>query len=165
MKRVLWIIGIIVLLGLGVFLFQENTFYIKVIGKSMEPILHEGTFYQAEFVSSFEKERGEMVVFSMENRDKPFIKQLIGLPGDEFSYVIDGEDMYFTLIDTDIFLPKYKETGLFTMLQFYFPDTTEGQIPEGRCFVVGSNQAVSVDSLDFGFIKCEKIFAKIIKTK
>lgn len=97
--------------------------------------------------------RGDVIVFDPPvTSDKPYIKRVIGLPGDTVE--IKGGSVYVNGIKLD-------ETYL-------HGDTTDCQpracdpveVPEGHVFVLGDNRAHSSDSRYFGVVDIDSIVGK-----
>jgi signal peptidase I len=70
-----------VVLFIRFFIFNPFT----VVGESMEPRFHDGDFIIVDKITPRlgKLERGDIIVFVPESRDVPFIKRIIGLPGEE----------------------------------------------------------------------------------
>lgn len=101
-------------------------------------------------------ERGDIVVFNPPTDDKPYIKRIIGLPGDEISFqnghvYVNGVE----LVEEHI----TKETNCPTS------SCREAIIvPEGYVYVLGDNRTSSEDSRYFGPITIDSIIGKAIFT-
>lgn len=97
--------------------------------------------------------RGDVIVFNPPvSSDKPYIKRVIGLPGD----TVEIKDGFVYVNGT-----KLNETYL-------HGDTTDCQpracdpvvVPEGEVFVLGDNRAHSSDSRYFGTVEISEIVGK-----
>lgn len=80
-------------LALGILLFIRffvvNPF--TVVGSSMEPTYSNGNFILVDKISPYFKEykRGDTIIFVPPKQPRPFIKRIIGLPGETIK-IIDG---------------------------------------------------------------------------
>ena len=124
---------------------------IRVESISMQPTLYEGNFVLVNRVAYRVGEVGrrDVVIFRFPlNPDKePYIKRVIGLPGDEIKvadgYVyINGVAMQETYIKSS---PNYNGSWV---------------VPEGNIFVLGDNRNNSSDSHNWGFVPVENIIGK-----
>lgn len=124
--------------------------------------------------------RGDIVVFRYpEDPSIPFIKRIIGLPGDHYSYYdktlfINGKEMKQTV------LGDYKAVGSGMMMNGdslrsedlgtkshlilidpeRFSREVEGTVPEGYYFVLGDNRDNSKDSRYWGFVPDENLIGR-----
>ena len=97
-------------------------------------------------------ERGEIVVFRPPLRsDRPYIKRVIGLPGDRV-VIADG----VVSINGER-LPETYIGGVETVCQGRNCDVT---VPEGMVFLLGDNRRNSSDSRDFGPVAMDAIEGK-----
>ena len=101
-------------------------------------------------------ERGDIVVFNPPIDDKPYIKRIIGLPGDEISF----QDGHVWVNGTEVIEDHIvKETTCPTSA------CRESIIvPEGHVYVLGDNRTSSEDSRYFGPITIDSIIGKAIFT-
>jgi signal peptidase I len=97
-------------------------------------------------------ERGDVVVFNPPNdSDKPYIKRIIGLPGDEVTFSdghvnINGEPL------AEDYIQDRTRCGR--------ADTCDVVVPEGEVFVLGDHRSNSSDSRVFGPVPVENIIGK-----
>jgi signal peptidase I len=101
-------------------------------------------------------ERGDIVVFDapVNNADKPYIKRVIGLPGETVE-TRDG----VVYVDGDAVEEPYLE-GERTFCSPGRTDCAAVTVPEGSVFVLGDNRDNSSDSRAFGPISIDNIIGK-----
>lgn len=101
-------------------------------------------------------ERGDIVVFNPPNDDKPYIKRIIGLPGDVITFSNDHVYVNGHEVQEDhIVDPTRCPTSSCRV-----PVT----VPEGHVYVMGDNRDNSDDSRYFGPIEIESIIGKAVVT-
>jgi signal peptidase I len=121
-----------------------------VFGQSMEPNLYPNQQLIIDKLSYrfHEPKRGDIVVINVDNSDIPYIKRVVGLPGEVLEVrnnrvYIDGK----------------------TLSETYITEVTQGDfgpitIPDGHIFVMGDNRRYSRDSRTIGTIPMDDIIAK-----
>jgi len=136
--RILREVGITVLVAIAIFvLLRINIQGYTVQYSSMLPTFAEGEWVMVNKAKYFfsDPERGDVIVFSPPMAsDHPFIKRVIGLPGDSME-VRDGEVLVNgTPLQEDYIMaaPNYNMAA--------------EDIPEGQYFVLGDNRNSSNDS-------------------
>ncbi len=98
-------------------------------------------------------ERGDIIVFNPPNNsDKPYIKRVIGLPGETVSFH-DG----FVYIDGQKLDEPYIKGAITQCNRSVCQDV---KIPEGDIFVMGDNRQNSADSRSFGPVSIDSIIGK-----
>lgn len=99
-------------------------------------------------------ERGEIVVFHppQANGGKPYIKRVVGLPGDEVGFA----DGYVTINGERLDEPYL--TGPIT--DCARPTHCRVTVPPGTVYVLGDNRANSSDSRFFGPVAVDRIIGK-----
>jgi len=149
---VTFLLALIIVIPIRAFLFQP--FLVK--GQSMEP-----SFYTADYLIVDEitykfrnPKRGEVIVFKYpQNEKQKFIKRVIGLPGEEIE--INGEEL---MVKNDkgemVYSEKNPSNSIFGNLKI--------QLGEGEFFVMGDNQAHSLDSRYFGKVKKKEIVGRVV---
>jgi len=152
-RRFLWeaieTILISVVLFLAINAVSER---IRVESISMEPNLYAGDFVLVnKIVYAINKipTRGDVVVFRYPlNPDTtPYIKRVIGLPGDEVR--IESAKVY---VNGELLTEPYLEQG-----------TTRGGtwiVPDNQLFVMGDNRANSSDSRTWGYVPMENVIGR-----
>lgn len=159
-----WIKAIAI--GLIVFAFIRTFFFSNYVveGESMEPTLETGNKLIVNKMGSQlgELNRFDVIVFH-HNKEKDFVKRVIGLPGDSVEYhndelYINGEKV------NEPYLDKYRKEAFGTMLtgDFDLMEVAGAEtVPEGMVFVLGDNRAKSWDSRHYGFVSMEQIVGKV----
>ncbi|MCK4912462.1 MAG: signal peptidase I [Candidatus Omnitrophica bacterium] len=171
-----WIDAIVIAAAIAIFL---RTFFFqiyKIPTTSMVPVLRPGdkifvsklTYgpkvpFTPLRISGFRKpKRFDIVVFVppiVSERNKAYIKRLIGLPGDKVEIKdgnihINGE----MVVDPKIAGIYYVSRGV------YGASGKETIIPEGKYFFLGDNSYSSKDSRDWGFADEKDIIGKAVLT-
>lgn len=139
-------------------LFLNITFEIEIMqGSSMETTLKHNSvcfFNKLSYISSVPK-RGDIILATVKLNDHSFsdIVRIIGVPGD--TVLIKDGTLYVNNVPS-----PYHDRG--TVLTFDFNGETE--LKENEFFVMGDNQANSLDSRfsNYGLLRKEYIKAKYI---
>ena len=110
-------------------------------------------------------ELGDVVVFIPPNDHRPFVKRLIGKPGDRITYInkkiyVNGKPINQKLLSEKDNLRIYEELLNDRTIQIQqitsrinYPE--EWEVPKGMYFVVGDNRDNSNDSRYWGFVPRE----------
>jgi signal peptidase I len=142
-----------VVAGLGLFWISTLTITrVEVRGASMAPAIFEADrlavnrwAYRIE-----DLQRGDVVVLAnAEDPTQPFIKRVVGLPGDTVE-IIGG-----WLMVNDV---AVDEPYLGTPDGFDFPETT---LADGMLFVLGDNRRVSEDSRSWGPVPVTDVIGRV----
>lgn len=134
-----------VILFIRFFIFNPYT----VVGQSMEPLFHQGDFIVVDKITPRigSLQRGDIIVFVPESRDVPFIKRVIGLPGekvvirDNNVLICSGSGSTENCTRTEEF---YLPMGTITSTSICKKDTF--QVDDDGYFVMGDNRSQSTDS-------------------
>jgi len=165
-----WTESIIVALALAVFL---RTFFFqiyKIPTTSMVPTLMPGDkifvsrisygpripFTPIRLPGLHKPQRGEIVVFvPPQERNKAYIKRLIGLPGDRVE-----------IKDGNVFINKKPLTDPRIARNYYYNQGDYGKeeilVPAGKYFFMGDNSISSLDSRFWGYADEKDIVGKAI---
>ena len=122
----------------------------QVVGNSMIPNFHDKEYILTDKISYRFREprRGEVVVFkSPEDKDKDFIKRVIGLPGEKVKITqgqiyINGAVLKESYLDPDLRTPPGK----------FLIENEELAIPPDAYVVFGDNRYNSSDSRSWGYM-------------
>lgn len=143
------LIAIIAALLIRSFLFET----IQIYQISMNPTFNEDDRVIISKVSYWfsSPKHGDIIVFMPPNKEHPYIKRVIGTPGDRVA-IQDG-DLYLNGRTLDE--PYIKEKMAW--------DFEEVTVPEGTVFVMGDNRNSSMDSRNssIGFIPFKDIWGKV----
>ena len=159
------IIETLLLAALIFFLVRLVVLNFRVDGVSMSPNLHNEQMllvnrnaYRSVEISGTDyypfdpPERGDVIVFDPPNgSDKPYIKRIIGLPGERISFG-DGR----VLIDGEVLAEDYIQDRT----RCGQKATCDMEIPDGSVYVLGDNRGNSQDSRVFGTVPLENIIGK-----
>jgi signal peptidase I len=131
----------------------------QVSGESMFPTFKDKQYILTNLIALrfSELKRGDVIVFRAPiDRDKDFIKRIIGVPGDTVSLedgriILNGE-----LLDESAYLSDIVQT----IGGSFLAESEVVTVPPGQYFVVGDNRPASSDSREWGFLKKEDIIGK-----
>ncbi len=128
-----------------------------VYGDSMESTYVSGEFIMInEFQYRFENpKRGDVIVF--QTSTVPFIKRVIGLPGDRIELVNGNVFLNGELLNES----AYINAGSVTEGMDFLPNNKTITVPKNEYFVMGDNRNVSSDSREWGFVKKSQIFGRV----
>jgi signal peptidase I len=125
---------------------------IRVMSISMEPNLHEGNLVIVNKVAYHlvgEPQRGDVIVFEnpINAQDDPYIKRVIGLPGD--SVRIENGQVF---VNGSLLSEPYLTVSTIRGGEF--------RVPEQSLFVMGDNRNNSSDSRQWGMVPYEEIIGR-----
>ena len=133
---------------------------VRVQGASMDPTLASGDRL-VMIRLGYEPKKGDVVVVDPDNgSDAPYIKRIIGMPGDEIKFVIGVTGEVMMTINGELQRESYISSV------FYPGNVGEGEyvVPEGHVFVMGDNRPNSRDSRDasVGFIPFDHVMGETV---
>lgn len=154
----------------------------KVDGTSMQPTMHTGEmilvnrnsygeFNLGDFVDWIPgvpeqdwvtlidwgtPDRGDVVVFTPPppGEDKPYIKRVIGVPGDKVQITAEHEVVVNGVVLEEEYIGTYRNDCVGTW------EYCDVEVPEGFVFVMGDHRSNSSDSRYFGLVPVENIIGK-----
>lgn len=132
----------------------------QVIGNSMLPNFYHNEFILTDKISYRFRhpQRGEVVVFkSPENKEKDFIKRIIGIPGERILLI--GGKVY---INGVILSEDYLEPDLQTLPGKFIRENQEITIPQDTYIVLGDNRLNSSDSRAWGTVPGKDIIGRAL---
>ncbi|RAK19515.1 signal peptidase I [Anoxybacillus vitaminiphilus] len=155
-----------IFIGLLVVFFIRFFFVTNYVveGESMMPTFQDGNMLIVNKLNNQieELKRFDVIIFHA-NKNKDYIKRIIGLPGDTIEYKNDVLYINNKPV-TEPYLKLYKSklidgklTGDFTLKEL----TGQKTVPKGHVFVLGDNRLSSLDSRHFGFVKIEQVVGKV----
>ena len=131
----------------------------QVNGHSMDPTFQNGEYVLTNLISLRlgPLHRGDVIVFvAPPDKEKDYIKRIIGLPGDKVK--VSGGDVYLngTKLDQSAFLASdVRSNG-----GAFLGDGDEVVVPDGDYFVMGDNREFSSDSREWGFVPKNAVIGK-----
>lgn len=131
----------------------------QVNGHSMDPNFQNGEYVLTNLITlrMGPLHRGDIIVFvAPPDKEKDYIKRIIGLPGDRVK--ISAGDVYLngTKLDQTPFLSSDVKTNGGTFLG----EGDEVVVPEDSYFTMGDNRPFSSDSREWGFVPKSSIIGK-----
>lgn len=104
-------------------------------------------------------ERQDIITFrSPTDRDKDFVKRIIGVPGDSLRLQEGKVYVNGAVLDESTYLPHDSYTGQGAFLS----EGEEVIVPENAYFVIGDNRSMSSDSREYGFVEKELIIGRVM---
>lgn len=134
---------------LVIYAFLLRPFEVK--GDSMYPNFKDGEYILTNLISLRlgNPKIGDVVVFKAPNdKEKDYIKRIIGLPGDTVSIKNGGVYVNGVVFDES----KYLKSTVKTYNGAFLMEGQEAVVPEDNFFVLGDNRPYSSDSREFGFV-------------
>ncbi len=126
---------------------------VVVAGSSMLPTLNnDQTIFIKRLIAEEDIKKGDIIVFrSPLNRDKLLVKRVIATAGDTVA-IIEGKVYVNGKLLYEPYLNGVKSHETIPMVR----------VPEGCYYVLGDNRVVSMDSREFGFVKVEDVYGKLV---
>lgn len=135
---------------LVIYAFLLRPFEVK--GDSMYPNFKDGEYILTNLISLRlgNPKIGDVVVFKAPNdKEKDYIKRVVGLPGDTVS-MKDG-NVYVNGVEFDE--SKFLKPDIQTSVGAFLAEGQEATVPEDSFFVLGDNRPYSSDSREWGFVR------------
>lgn len=131
----------------------------QVSGHSMDPTFadQEGVLTNIITLRLSGIKRGDVVVFVYPlDKEKDFIKRIIGLPGE--SVMVKGGYVYVN--DKKLDESPYLSSDVVTTGGAFLREGMPVTVPSDSYFVMGDNRPYSSDSREWGFVKRDAIIGK-----
>lgn len=149
---------------------------------SMEPTLNVGDYFIVEKVPYLlrEPQRGDLVLFLHSDEESPYVKRLMGLPGDrlqlrEGSLYLNGQRLARSEVKRHPEIVKggqvYRESlpsrRSYLIREIsdsrFFDDTDIYEVPADHYFFLGDNRDNSLDSRsDLGVVPAENLLGRVV---
>lgn len=144
-----------IFLVIYIFLFRP----FQVSGDSMYPTFKNGEYILTNLIAVKTNgiERGDVIVFKAPpDREKDFIKRVIGLPGD--TVLLKNGFVYLNgkRLDESVYL----HSDVRTYGGSFLKDGEEFTVPDGNYLVFGDNRPFSSDSREWGLLNQNMIIGK-----
>ncbi|MGK0554636.1 signal peptidase I [Macrococcus capreoli] len=164
-----WIVSIAIAVALV--LVVRSFFFVQyqVSGDSMVPTFENKDRLVINKMATWSNglNRGDVIVFHA-NKDKDYIKRLVGLPGDKVEYKNDTLYINGTAVEENYLksnkalAPNGKLTEDFSVKTLSHSDGKD-TIPKGKYLVLGDNRAISLDSRrpELGLIESKNVVGKV----
>lgn len=130
----------------------------QVNGNSMDPTFTNGEYVFTNLLSQRfgPLDRGDVIVFKAPNdKDKDYIKRIIGLPGDKIK-VQNG----LVYLNGKRLPEEYLPPGLRTEARGFASEGQEVTVSPKSYYVLGDNRPFSSDSREWGLVTFDKVIGK-----
>lgn len=144
-----------IFLVIYIFLFRP----FQVSGDSMYPTFKNGEYILTNLIALRTNgvQRGDVIVFKAPpDREKDFIKRVIGLPGD----TVLLKDGFVYINDKKLDESAYLHSDVRTYGGSFLKDGEPYTIPAGNYIVMGDNRPFSSDSREWGLLPANMIIGK-----
>jgi signal peptidase I len=144
-----------IFLVIYIFLFRP----FQVSGESMYPTFKNGEYILTNLISLrfSDLKRGDVIVFKAPtDREKDFIKRVIGLPGDSISL----QEGYVYINGKKLDETHYLKSDVRTYGGSFLKDDQPVTVPAGSLLVMGDNRPFSSDSREWGLLKISDVIGK-----
>ena len=131
----------------------------QVNGQSMYPNYHNGEYILTNLIGLklTKLDRGDVIVFQAPtDKEKDFIKRIIGLPGDK----VGLENGHVVLNGEGLNESNYLASDVMTYGGAFLADGAQTTVPADSYFVLGDNRSFSSDSREWGYVPKSKIIGK-----
>lgn len=151
-----------ILLAASIFLVIYLFFFrpFQVSGESMDSTFKNKEYILTNIIAvklNMPINRGDVIVFKAPtDKDKDFIKRVIGIPGD----TVMVQNGYVFVNGKQIHEEEYLDDDIRTYGGSYMADGEIVRVPEGQYIVMGDNRPFSSDSREWGPLKKEDIIGK-----
>ncbi len=128
---------------------------VKVEGTSMQPrLIDQERIFVNRFIYRFaDIRRGDIVVFWYpRDRNKSFIKRVVGLPGDELEIRYGSLYVNGQRLDEPYLKAEFRDRD----------SLRRETVPAGQYFVLGDHRNSSNDSRNWGFVPGDLIYGKAV---
>ena len=150
-----WFRDIFFAFAIAIFIVVFVVQPVKVEGTSMQPrLVDQERIFVNRFIYRFKDvRRGDVVVFWYpKDRNKSFIKRVLGIPGDEIE-IRDGVVYVNGVRISEPYLkPEFQDYKSFR----------KAVVPAGQYFVLGDHRNSSNDSRSWGFVAQPLIYGKAV---
>ncbi len=150
-----WFRDILFAFAIAIFIVVFVVQPVKVEGTSMQPRLtDQERIFVNRFIYRFQEvRRGDVVVFWYpKDRNKSFIKRVLGIPGDEVEIRNGVVYVNGVRISEPYLKPEYQDHRSFG----------KSVVPPGQYFVLGDHRNSSNDSRSWGFVEEGLIYGKAV---
>lgn len=150
-----WFRDIIFAFAIAIFIVIFVVQPVKVEGTSMQPrLVDQERIFVNRFIYRFtDISRGDVVVFWYpKDRNKSFIKRVLGVPGDKIEILSGAVFVNDTRVDEPYIDPVYRDSKSFRQVV----------VPRGHYFVLGDHRNSSNDSRSWGFVSKDLIYGKAV---
>lgn len=155
-----WIMCIVIALAITLVLRNFVFTLVRVDGASMEPTLHNGERL-VMIRLGYEPKAGDIVVVDPNNGSSaPYIKRIIGMPGDEIAFQTASNG------EVSLYINGVKKDEAYISSDMYPGNVGSGgyTVPENCVFVMGDNRPNSHDSRssNVGFIPYDRVLGQAV---
>ncbi|WP_379159491.1 signal peptidase I [Paenibacillus sp. sgz5001063] len=123
----------------------------EIMGPSMEPTFKDGQIVKVDtdYYNQHEVERNELVCFYTDQKNKMYVKRVVGLPNEKIKVMKDRILINDVPIDLPVKMVDNSRVG-------------EYKTGADDFFIIGDNYNDSLDSRTIGTIRKEQIVGKVI---
>jgi signal peptidase I len=150
-----WLRDILFAVGTAIFIVIFVIQPVKVEGTSMQPrLVDQERIFVNRFIYKFSDiRRGDIVVFWYpRDRNKSFIKRVVGVEGDEVEIRYGSVYVNGLKVDEPYLKPEFRD----------HESLHREIVPSGQYFVLGDHRNSSNDSRNWGYVPRELIYGKAV---